>query len=86
VSTLPTDKQDEYKEVVSELGLISTALQNISENPELYIQSSRVSQTGVTNIDNYSSIFSVTSKLESPFASITSLFVNPTDWDKDSAE
>lgn len=83
VSTLPTDKQDEYKEVVSELWLISTALQNISENPELYIQAWRVSQTGV---DNYTSIFSPAIKLESPFTSITSLFANPTWWDKDSPE
>jgi hypothetical protein len=38
VSTLSTKKQDEYKAVVSELSTISTSLKNISENPELYIQ------------------------------------------------
>jgi len=39
VSTLSEKKQDEYKEVISELSTISTSLKNISENPELYIQS-----------------------------------------------
>lgn len=38
VSNLSSNKQDEYKEVVSELSTISTSLKNISENPELYIQ------------------------------------------------
>jgi hypothetical protein len=39
VSNLSPEKQDEYKEVVTELSTISTSLKNISENPELYIQS-----------------------------------------------
>lgn len=39
VSTLSTSKQDEYKAVVSELSTIATSLKNISDNPELYIQS-----------------------------------------------
>jgi hypothetical protein len=39
ISTLPGSKQDEYKAVINELSTISTSLQNISDNPSLYIQS-----------------------------------------------
>lgn len=37
VGKLPDKTQNEYNEVISELSTITTSLQNISENPELYI-------------------------------------------------
>lgn len=36
-STLDDKTRDEYNEVLNELSIISTALQNISDNPELYL-------------------------------------------------
>ena len=84
VSTLSTKKQDEYKEVVNELTTISTSLKNISENPELYIQSG----TGhnESSEGNYSIQVSWNKKVQSPFAKISSLFANPFTWDKDTPE
>lgn len=84
VSTLSTKKQDEYKEVVNELTTISTSLKNISENPELYIQSG----TGhnESSEGNYSIQVSWNKKIQSPFAKISSLFANPFTWDKDTPE
>lgn len=46
MSTLSVEKQDEYKAVVSELSTISTSLSNITDNPELYIQSGSGEQNG----------------------------------------
>ena len=84
VSTLSEKKQDEYKEVISELSTISTSLKNISENPELYIQS------GGENVQptewGYAFRVSNIKKIESPFANISSLLANPTGWDKDTPE
>lgn len=84
VSTLSEKKQDEYKEVISELSTISTSLKNISENPELYIQS------GGENVQptewGYALRVSNIKKIESPFANISSLLANPTGWDKDTPE
>lgn len=84
VSTLSEKKQDEYKEVISELSTISTSLKNISENPELYIQSG----TGNTQATEwgYALKISTSKKSESPFANISSLLANPTGWDKDTPE
>ena len=88
VSDLSTKKQDQYKEVVTELWMISTALQNISENPELYIQAGLHStESGSLSwSQDYTSLFSQTQKIKSPFANISSLFANPTGWDKDTPE
>lgn len=40
LSELDPDIQEEYTAVLQELSVISTALQNISDNPELYISAS----------------------------------------------
>ncbi len=81
---LSNAKRDEYKEVISELATISTSLKNISENPELYIQS------GSWNIQptewSYALKVSTDKKSISPFSNISSLFANPTGWDKDTPE
>lgn len=84
VSTLSTQKQEEYKEVITELATISTSLKNISDNPELYIQSwsgnIQATEWG------YSIQVTNTKKRDNPFANIISLFANPTGWDKDTPE
>ncbi len=84
MSKLPPKKQDEYKEVISELTTISTSLKNISENPELYIQSG----SGATKATegNYAIRISKSQITQNPFTNITSLFANPTGWDKDTPE
>ncbi len=84
ISTLSPEKQDEYKQVVTELSTISTSLKNISENPELYIHagSGQLQETG----GGYALQVSPERKPKSPFANITSLLVNPTGWEKDSPE
>lgn len=84
VSTLSTSKQDEYKAVVSELSTIATSLKNISDNPELYIQSGSGARD--TTDWGYTLQVSTAKKTESPFANITSLLANPTPWDKDTPE
>jgi hypothetical protein len=83
VSTLPDTKQDEYKAVVSELSTISTSLQNISENPSLYIQS------GSGNIQASDGIYAISVGSEvkkSHFESITAMLSNPTGWDNSTPE
>jgi hypothetical protein len=40
LSTLDDETQEEYTSVLQELSVISTALQNISNNPELYVSAS----------------------------------------------
>lgn len=40
LSELDTETQEEYTAVLQELSVISTALQNISDNPELYVSAS----------------------------------------------
>lgn len=84
VSTLSDEKQDEYKEVISELSTISTSLKNISENPELYIQSGS-DNTQATEW-GYALKVSDIKKTENPFANISSLLANPTGWDEDTPE
>ncbi len=84
VSTLSPKKQDEYKEVVSELTTISTSLKNISDNPELYIQSGTWNREGTDG--SYNIRVTQTKKIESPFSNISSLFANPTSWDRDTPE
>ena len=84
VSTLSTSKQDEYKAVVSELSTIATSLKNISDNPELYIQSGSGARD--TTDWGYTLQVSTAKKTESPFANITSLLANPNPWDKDTPE
>jgi hypothetical protein len=83
VSTLPNTKQDEYKAVVNELSTISTSLQNISENPRLYIQS------GSGDIQASDGIYAINvgmSVKQSPFASITAMLYHPTGWDNTTPE
>ncbi len=84
VSTLSTKKQDEYKAVVSELSTISTSLKNISENPELYIQTGSQSQ----GESEWAYTLKVSTPLSqtSPFANITAIITNPTWWDRDTPE
>ena len=85
VSNLSPEKQDEYKEVVTELSTISTSLKNISENPELYIQSGS-SGSKITEWSYSISVSPYITKTESPFAMITSFFVHPLAWDRDTPE
>ena len=40
LSELDSETQEEYTAVLQELSVISTALQNISDNPELYVSAS----------------------------------------------
>ncbi|MFZ2256445.1 MAG: hypothetical protein WAW59_06780 [Patescibacteria group bacterium] len=40
LSTLDDETREEYTAVLQELSIISTALQNISNNPELYVSAS----------------------------------------------
>jgi hypothetical protein len=83
VSTLPNTKQDEYKAVVSELSTISTSLQNISDNPGLYIQS------GSGNVQASDGIYAISvgsGAKRSHFASITAMLSNPTGWDNTTPE
>jgi two-component system, OmpR family, sensor histidine kinase BaeS len=84
VSTLSIDKQDEYKAVVSELSTISTSLRNISENPELYIQS----WSGSPHPAEwwYALHISPLPPPESTFSTISSLFADPIGWDSDTPE
>ncbi len=84
VSTLSTEKQSEYKKVVTELGQITTSLNNISENPELYIQAGmHLAGSGSSGgID----LFWQVSTVATPFASIGALIANPTGWDQDTPE
>ena len=84
VSTLSTEKQDEYKAVVSELSTISTSLKNISDNPELYIQSG----SGNPNGTEWWYTLRVPEKISqvNPFANITAIIANPTGWDSDTPE
>jgi hypothetical protein len=80
VSTLSTDKQSEYKKVVTELGQITTSLNNISENPELYIQAGmHMSGTGENKEkDILHQSLVTTNTLAIPFANIGALIANPT--------
>lgn len=83
VSTLPGTKQDEYKAVVNELSTISTSLQNISENPSLYIQS------GSGNVQASDGIYAINIGSEVKkrhFESITAMLSNPTGWDNTTPE
>lgn len=84
VSNLSSNKQDEYKEVISELSTISTSLKNISENPELYIQAGSW-KTESTDA-NYSFSLSWVATINRPFANISSLLANPIWWDQDTPE
>lgn len=51
---LDTDTQGEYKSALEELSTISTALQNISDHPELYIGSSGSSTSTSLSINTSS--------------------------------
>lgn len=60
LSTLDDETRDEYNAVLQELSTISTALQNISENPELYLSSSGASNSTSLSIGGFSSGRSLT--------------------------
>ena len=84
VSTLSSDKQDEYKAVVNELSTISTSLKNISDNPELYIQS--WPENRVETDWGYALRTSTPGTQPSPFANIAAIITNPIGWDSDTPE
>lgn len=86
VSNLSPKKQDEYKEVVTELTTISTSLKNISENPELYIQSGSNKDSKITEGNYNISVSSQSIKAENPFATISSFFAHPLGWDRETPE
>jgi signal transduction histidine kinase len=67
---------------VSELSTISTSLKNISDNPELYIQSG----SGEATDAGYAIQASQNTKIKNSFTDITSLLANPTGWDRDTPE
>lgn len=67
---------------MSELSTISTSLKNISDNPELYIQSG----SGEATDAGYAIQASENTKIKNSFTDITSLLANPTGWDRDTPE
>ncbi len=84
VSTLSVEKQDEYKAVVNELSTISTSLSNITDNPELYIQSGSGEQNGTEWW--YALRIPEKKSQVNPFANIMAIIANPTGWDSDTPE
>jgi signal transduction histidine kinase len=86
VSNLSPEKQDEYKEVVAELTTISTSLKNISENPELYIQSWGSKETQITEGNYKISVSWLVTRPESAFATMSAFFAHPLLWDRDTPE
>ncbi len=85
VSNLSSDKQEEYKTVVSELSTISTSLENISNNPELYIQDGSWSREASESSYAISAVRQ-SSTPERLFANITTIITNPTSWARDTPE
>lgn len=81
VGKLDTGAQDDYKKVLNELSNLSTSLQNIAENPKLYISTSgaEISDGGFSILlQSWSSI--------SRAKGIVNILINPTNLDSSSPE